>query len=62
MKFETQALKIVFDHHTKYHEDLSFRFGDICKTILAFSILSFNEVCISSQFKHQSFPNFTNVF
>ena len=41
MKFETKALKIVFDHHTKYHEDLSFRFGDICKTILAFLILSF---------------------
>ena len=34
MKFETWAHKIVIDHHMKFHEDLSFGCGDICKTNL----------------------------
>ena len=32
MKFENEAHKIVTDCHIKFHEDLSFSFGDICKT------------------------------
>ena len=36
MKFETKAHKIVFEYHIKFHKDLSFRCGDICKTILTF--------------------------
>ena len=33
MKFETKVHKIVIDYHIKY---LSFRCGDICKTVQAF--------------------------
>ena len=36
MKFDTYDHKIVNDHHIKFHEDLSFRRGDIFKTILVF--------------------------
>ena len=36
MKFETQVHKIVTDHHMKFHEPLSFCYGDICKTNVAF--------------------------
>ena len=36
MKFDTYDHKIAIDHHIKFHEDLSFRCGDICKTILVF--------------------------
>ena len=31
MKFKTLALKIVLDHHTKFHKDESFRCRDIGK-------------------------------
>ena len=41
MKFDTYDHKIVIDHHIKFHEDLSFRRGDICKTILVFLITDF---------------------
>ena len=36
MKFEIKACKIVIDHRIKFHEDPSFRCGDIYKTTLAF--------------------------
>ena len=36
MKFDKYDHKIVNDHHIKFHEDMSFRCGDICKTILVF--------------------------
>ena len=36
MKFEIKAHKIDIAHHIKYHKDLSFRCGDICKTISTF--------------------------
>ena len=39
MKFETYTHKIVVDNHIKFHEDLSFRCGDICKTMLTFRLL-----------------------
>ena len=42
MKFETLFYKIDIDHHIKFHKDLSFRCGDICKTISTFWILSFS--------------------
>ena len=55
MKFDTYDHKIVIDHHIKFHEDLSFRCGDICKTIRAFVwSLIFNAFCIYSWFEHQN--------
>ena len=36
MKFEIKADQIEIDHHIKFHKDLSFRCGDICKTISTF--------------------------
>ena len=39
MKFETWAHKIEIDHHMKFHKDLSYRCGDIGKTISTFWIL-----------------------
>ena len=36
MKFYTYAHKIRIDHHIKFHENLTFHCGDICKTILVF--------------------------
>ena len=39
MKFETWAHKIKIDHHIKFHNDPSYRCGDICKTISTFWIL-----------------------
>ena len=33
---DTNDQKIVIDHHIRFHEDLSFRCGDIFKTILVF--------------------------
>ena len=41
MKFKTLVHKIVIDHHIKFHEDPSFRCGDICKTLLVFFNHSF---------------------
>ena len=35
-KFEAYAHTIEIDHHIKFHEDLSFRCGDIYKTIMVF--------------------------
>ena len=43
MKFETKAHKIVIDHQMKFHEDLSFCCGDVCKTILVFFNLIFDQ-------------------
>ena len=42
MKFKILALKIVFDHHMKFHKDPSFHCGDICKTILTLGKLLFS--------------------
>ena len=47
MKFETLAHKKVIDHHKKFHEDLSFRFGDIRKTIMVFLIIDFAKLSSS---------------
>ena len=41
MKFDAYDHKIVIDLHIIFHEDLSFRCGDICKTILVFLIVDF---------------------
>ena len=35
-EIKIQAHKIVIDHHIKSHENPSFCYGDICKTILTF--------------------------
>ena len=48
MKFKTSAHKIVIDHHIKFHEDPSFRCGDICKTISGRSV----HKCARTSCKH----------
>ena len=50
MKFDTYNHKIVIDHHIKFHEDPSFRCGNICKTIFNVFFI-FLQICNSETFK-----------
>ena len=52
MKFDTYDHKIVIDPHIKFDEDLSFRCGYICKTILMFLIIDFQCIFDISAIMH----------